>query len=138
VNFLNANRTFFFNAQVFLQYLNDFNESYTSNGPFNTLATFAVATGYYQDRLLPALVLVHDFPSASGGILPQVTWRATQDFSITVGVALFYGGPEKADVALHQLALQNSGGNFRSRTSYAGLSPIAERDEIYLRIRYTF
>jgi hypothetical protein len=138
VNFLNANRTFFFNAQVFLQYLNDYNESYTGNGPFNVLATFAVATGYYQDRLLPSLVLVHDFPSASGAILPQVTWRATQDFSISLGVALFYGGPENADVSLFQLALTNSGGDFRSRTRYAGLSPIAERDEVFLRIRYTF
>jgi hypothetical protein len=138
VNFLNANRTFFMNAQVFVGYLPDYNESYTLDGPLNLLATLAIATGYFQDRLLTSFVVVHDFFSSSGGVLPQVTWRASQDFSITFGLAIFYGSPDYADVPLHQLLLANSGGDFRTRTQYGGLSVISERDEVFLRIRYTF
>jgi hypothetical protein len=138
VNFLNANRTLFMNAQLFLGYLPDFNSSYTVNGPLSALATFAVATGYYQDRLLPSLVFIYDIRSKSGGILPQVTWRINQDVSLTFGLAFFYGSPQKADVPLFQLAPANVGGDFRSRTSYQGLSAIAERDELYFRFRWTF
>jgi hypothetical protein len=108
------------------------------NGPLNALGTVAVATGYFQDRLLPSFVVVYDFRSKSGGLLPQVTYRVSENFSLTVGLALFFGSPEFVDVPFFQLAPANVGGSFRSRTSYQGLSPIAERDEIYLRIRYTF
>jgi hypothetical protein len=138
VNFLNANRTLFMNAQLFIGYLPDYNRSYTVNGPISALGTFAVATGYFQDRLLPSLVFIYDFQSKSGGILPQVTYRVSQDFSITAGMAFFYGSPQFADVPVFQLAPANNGGSFRSRTSYQGLSAIAERDEVFLRIRYTF
>jgi hypothetical protein len=138
VNFLNANRTLFMNAQLFVGYLPGYDQSYTVHGPVNVLFTMAVATGYFQDRLLPSFVWVHDVGSGSGGLLPSVTWRASQDFSISVGMAIFYGHPDSAAVPLYQLALANSGGDFRAHTRYGGLSAIAERDEIYLRIRYTF
>jgi hypothetical protein len=138
VNFLNANRTLFMNAQLFVGYLPGFDRSYTTSGPVNALITFAVATGYLQDRLLPSFVFVHDFQSGSGGLLPSVTWRASQDFSISFGMAFFYGSPSYARVPLYQLAPANNGGSFRTRTNYLGLSPIAERDEVFLRIRYTF
>jgi hypothetical protein len=138
VNFLNANRTFFLNAQLFLGYLPDYDSSYTVKGPLSALGAFAIATGYFQDRLLPSFVVVYDFRSQSAGLLPQVSYRISQDFSVTVGLALFFGIPEFADVPFFQLAPANVGGDFRSRTSYQGLSAIAERDEVYLRIRYTF
>ncbi len=138
VNFLNANRTFFFNAQLFLSYLPGHDDSYTVQGPVSALATLAVATGYYQDRLLPSLVLVYDVRSASGGVLPLITYRFNQDFSVTVGAPFFFGRPETSDIPLHQLALDNNGGDFRRRRNYAGLSPIAERDEVFLILRYTF
>jgi hypothetical protein len=138
VNFLNANRTLFMNAQLFIGYLPDYNRSYTTTGPLNALMTFAVATGYFQDRLLPSFAVVYDIQSSSGGILPSVSYRINQDFSMTVGMAVFWGSPKFADVPLYQLAPANNGGTFRSRTGYYGLSPIAERDEIYLRIRWTF
>jgi hypothetical protein len=138
VNFLNANRTLFMNAQLFLGYLPDFNGSYTATGPVSAFGTFAVSTGYFQDRLISSFVVVYDFRSTSGAVLPQVTYRMSQDFSLTVGLALFWGSPGFAEVPLHQLAPANVGGSFRSRTSYAGLSAIAERDEVFLRLRYTF
>jgi hypothetical protein len=138
VNFMNANRTFFLNMQLFVGYLPDYNRTYTLDGPFSAIGTFAIATGYFQDRLLPSFVTVYDFGSGSGGVLPQVTWRATQDFSLTFGIAIFYGSPDFSQVPLHQLALANNGGDFRARTRYGGLSAIEERDEIFMRVRYTF
>ncbi len=138
INFLNANRTFFFNTQWFFQWIPEHDKTFTSNGPLNVLFTMAVATGYFQDRLLPSAVLVYDVGSGSGGILPSITYRFDQDFSITFGVATFWGNPQKAPVSLHQLALANNGGDFNAKTAYRGLSAIKERDEVFLRMRYTF
>jgi hypothetical protein len=138
VNFLNANRTFFFNAQLFVRYLPHYNGSYTTNGPLTALGTLAVTTGYLQDRLLPSLVLVHDLRSASGGVIAQVTYRFTEDFSATFGVLGFYGGPENDPVPLYPVALPNTTTDFDMRTRFEGVSAIAERDEVFLTIRYTF
>jgi hypothetical protein len=138
VNFLNQNRTFFLNSQWFFGYTKDFNQRFVGDGPLNVLATFTVASGYHQDRLLPALTFVHDFRSASGAAIAQVGYRYTENFSVGFGAAIFYGGPQEAPVPFHQLAISNQGGDFRARTNYAGLSPIAERDELFVTLRYTF
>ena len=58
-------------------------KGYTSNGPVNVLFTVAVFTGYYQDRLNPNWVFVYDFGSRSGGLLPSLGYRFTENFSIT-------------------------------------------------------
>ncbi|MHC4504927.1 MAG: DUF1302 family protein, partial [Planctomycetota bacterium] len=50
INFLNPNRTFFMNTQWFFQYVSGYRDSFAMNGPLNVLFTFAVFTGYYQDR----------------------------------------------------------------------------------------
>ena len=64
INFLNPNRTFFFNSQWFVSYLTDWDDGYTVNGPWNVLFTFAMFTGYFQDRVQPQFVTVYDFRSA--------------------------------------------------------------------------
>jgi hypothetical protein len=138
VNFLNANRTFFFNSQVFLRYLPEYDRSYDTNGPLSVLATFAVTTGYFQDRLLPAVVVVHDFDSASGGVVTQVTYRFSEALSATVGLLGFYGGPDNNRIARYPIQLFDTQTSFDARLRYAGLSAIAERDEVFLKLRYTF
>ncbi len=138
INFLNPNRTFFFNSQWFLRWIPGHDSSFTTNGPVSVLATFSVFSGYYQDRLLPGISYVHDFRSASGAVLPSVSYRFTESFSATFGMAMFYGGPENERIFRHQLAIQNNGGDFKARTGYEGLSPIAERDELFVSVRYTF
>jgi hypothetical protein len=138
VNFLNANRTVFFNAQVFVRYLPHYDRSYGTNGPFTALGTLAVTTGYFQDRLLPSLVLVHDLRSASGGAIFSVTYRFTESFSATFGLLGFYGGPENPQTPLYPIALPTTMDDFTMRTRFEGLSAIAERDEAFLTLRYTF
>ncbi|MGH0035256.1 MAG: DUF1302 family protein [Myxococcota bacterium] len=138
INFLNANRTFFFNSQVFFRYIPDHDSSFDTHGPFTALLTFTVLTGYYNDRLLPAMTFVHDVASESGGMIWQLTYRYDEAFSITAGVLNFYGSPKTNRLPQHPVALPDTQTSFSSRTRYQGLSAIAERDEIFLRLRYTF
>ncbi|MDJ0866580.1 MAG: hypothetical protein QNK03_10760 [Myxococcota bacterium] len=140
IDFLNQNRTFFFNSQWFIRVIDDYRDGkvFAADGPISALATFTVATGYFQDRLLPSLTFVHDISSTSGALIGQLTYRFSQDFSITVGGAGFYGQARQEPTPLSPPLVQNQGGSYRARTRYQGLSPIAERDELFLRLRYTF
>ena len=138
VNFLNSGRTFFFNAQLFVRYIADYDRSYMTNGSVTALGTLAVTTGYLQDRLLPSLVLVHDLRSASGGVIAQITYRFTESFSASFGILGFYGGPENEAVPLYPVVLPNTTTDFDARFRYEGLSAIAERDEAFFTLRYTF
>ncbi len=138
VNFLNANRTFFLNSQVFIRYVPDYNRSFDINGPVSVLATFAIATGYFQDRLLPAFVFVQDFRSNSGGVLAQLTYRPNSVFSITFGVIGLHGKPQDNRIPRVPLQLFDTQSTFDVGTRFEGLSAIAERDELFLTLRYTF
>jgi hypothetical protein len=139
VNFLNQNRTFFFNTQWFFQYVHGYEGSFSSNGPWNMLMTFTVSTGYFQDRLLPSVTFVYDVGSVSGGILPEVTYRFTENFSAAVGVAGFFGHVQTRVAPLYENALDSRvGRGAYSSFTEEGLSAIRERDELWLRFRYTF
>ena len=139
INFLNQNRTFFFNTQWFFQWINGYERGFYANGPFNMLATFTVATGYFQDRLLPGFTFVYDFGSQSGSGLASVTYRFTQNFSATVGMAGFFGHYQTKTPPLWEVGLVNRVGRGAYQAFVEnGLAPIRERDELYLRIRYAF
>jgi hypothetical protein len=140
INFLNANRTFFFNSQWFFQYLTGYESSFSTNGPFNVLFTFAMFTGYYQDRLLPTLVTVYDFNSRSGGFLPSITYRFNEAFSITTGVNWFWGRGQYKDMPMRGFApTSNRAGEHAYDDGVENvLSAINRRDEVFLRLRYTF
>jgi hypothetical protein len=139
VNFLNANRTFFINSQWFFQYIEGYARGFTNNGPLNVLAVLSVSTGYFEDRLEPSLTLVYEFGSNSGAAIPQVSYRFTADFSATFGIALFIGRAEPRVMALYPTALGPRAGRHAYRDFVEnGLSAIRDRDEAFLRIRYTF
>jgi hypothetical protein len=140
INFLNANRTFFVNSQWFFQYLLDHDSGFTTQGPFNVLFTFAVFTGYYQDRLLPQLVTVYDFRSQSGGFLPSVAYRFTEAFSVTFGVSFFIGRGEFVTMPLQGFApAANRAGPHAYEDGVEHLlSLIRNRDEAFMRLRWTF
>lgn len=140
INFANTSRTFFFNSQWFLRYLPEWegNGTFNTDGPWSLLGTFSVFTGYFQDRLLPSITTVFDVQSQSGAVIGQVTYRFSEVFSATVGVANFYGTPSENRIPIRQAVLGNNGGDFMTRTGFNGLTPIAERDEVYVQLRYTF
>jgi hypothetical protein len=140
INFLNANRTFFMNTQWFFQYVTNYNDSFLTEGPFNVLFTFAVFTGYYQDRLLPQVVTVYDFRSQSGGFLPQISYRFTEAFSITLGVSFFIGRGERVVMPVNGIAptINRAGPHAYQDGTEHLLSLIRNRDEAFMRIRWTF
>jgi hypothetical protein len=140
INFLNQNRTFFFNSQVFFQYITNYNAGFPGNGPFNILGTFTIQTGYYQDRLLPGVTFVYDRRSNSGAALPSVSYRFTENLSGTIGMNFFWGRFQMTDMPIRGLAtVGGESGRFAYQEAVEnGLAVVRERDEIYLRLRYTF
>jgi len=139
VNFLNASRTFFFNSQWFFSYVPGFNKGFTNNGPWNVFFTFTVQTGYFQDRLLPGMTWVYDVQSNSGAALPQVSYRFNEAFTATFGVALFWGRYQEKAFPLNPVAPSNQVQRFSYATwAQNGLSVIRDRDEAFIRLRYTF
>jgi len=140
INFLNQNRTFFFNSQWFFQYVPDHNRNWTDNGPFNVLGTFTIQTGYFQDRLLPSVTFVYDVLSNSGAALPEVTYRFTENFSGQLGINWFWGRQQYKPMAVDAIG---DVGNRVGRHAYDdavenALAVVRERDEIFMRLRYTF
>jgi hypothetical protein len=139
VNFLNQNRTFFINTQWFLQYVDGYRDTFSTDGPFNVLAVLAINTGYFDDRLLPSVSIVYDFGSNSGAWLPQLTYRFTANFSATVGAAAFIGREEGRPMAISPSSLTNRAGRHAYKDFVEnGLTAVRDRDEIFLRVRYTF
>jgi len=139
INFLNQGRTFFFNSQMFFQYVPGYKNSMSANGPWNFLFTFTAQTGYFQDRLLPSMTWVYDVQSNSGAVLPKIQYRFTESFSATFGLALFWGRYQAKEYPLNPLSLENQVGR-GAYTSWVenGLSAVRQRDEVYFNLRYTF
>jgi hypothetical protein len=140
VNFLNPNRTLFINSQWFFQYRRGVKKSFGGNGPFNALATLTVFTGYFQDRLNPQLTFVHDIQSASGGLLPSINYRFSENFSATLGMAFFYGREQRASIPNNGIGpASNQQGDWAYEGgAQNGISIVRDRDEAFLRLRYTF
>ena len=139
VNFLNANRTFFINTQWFIQYIENWEKGMTQDGPWSIFGVFAVATGYFQDRLLTSLTMVYFVNNNSYAVLPQVTYRYTENFSVSFGVAGFSGRDKEKRMPINPLLAGNGFGRSANSTFVEnGLAVIRERDEIFVRLRYTF
>jgi hypothetical protein len=140
INFLNPNRTFFFNTQWFFNYLTNYESSFSTNGPFNVLFTFAMFTGYYQDRLLPTMVTVFDFGSHSAGLLPSIAYRFNEAFSVTTGINYFFGHSQYKDMPVRGFApTSGRAGKHAYQDGVENvLTAISRRDEVYVRLRYTF
>ena len=98
INFLNANRTFFINSQLFTSYLQGYEQGVTRDGPWTALLLVNANTGYFQDRFLVSTAMVYDFTSNSGAFLPSVQYRFTENFSVTVGAAVLMGHWERREI----------------------------------------
>jgi hypothetical protein len=143
INFLNSNRTFFFNWQLFVRYREGWEKGFGDEGPWSFLTTFAASTAYFQDRLAPSAVVVYDIGTQSGAFLPQISYRFTQNFSAAFGMAYFFGKPDYTDQPLTGIAPAGNASDrdsdhlYKSRRN-GGLAIVSDRDEIWARIRYTF
>ncbi len=139
INFLNVNRTFFFNTQVFFSYRPEHTPAFSAEGPWNVLGVFTVFTGYFQDRLNMAATFVYDLQSRSGAILPSANYRFNQDTTLQFGMAFFYGRQDRRIQFLNPQAVgQNVGRDAYRSFVENGLAAVRDRDEIFLRLRWTF
>jgi hypothetical protein len=143
INFLNSNRTFFFNSQLFIRYREGWTKGFTDEGPWNFLWTFTAGTAYFQDRLGANATFVYDIRDQSGAFLTGMSYRFTQNFSVAVGMAYFFAKPDFTDEALAGIApagnRSQSDADHLYKTSRSGrFGIVQDRDEIFARIRYTF
>jgi hypothetical protein len=140
INFLNPNRTFFFNTQWFFQYIKGHRGGMGPHGPFSAMFTTTIMTGYFQDRLNPSLVTIYDINSRSGGVLPSIQYRFTESFSAAVGMGIFFGRTELSEMAINPFrpATNRVGKNAYMDSSEHFLSSVRRRDEIWMRLRWTF
>ena len=139
INFLNPAGTFFFNMQWFLGVVPGYQGQgrFTANGPYSQLGTFTAQTGYFQDRLLPSVTAVYDVGSGSGALIYQATFRFSSNFQLTAGVSNFFGRPQGWYNQLSLGALGASNVTWE-REKFDRLNAVRERDEIFMRLRYTF
>jgi hypothetical protein len=140
LGFLNKGRSFLVNTQWFVQYVEGYTKGFRGSGPWNLLGTLTFQTGYYRDRLLPALTFVYDVRSNSGGVLQEVTYRASDALSFTVGVSAFFGRFEPKTAPLRDFdPATNRVGRHRDRQFVEnGLAPLRDLDQLFLRVRYAF
>jgi hypothetical protein len=140
VNFLNANRTIFFNTQLFLRYIPRYKGDKTFNvpGPVSLLATFTAFTGFWQDRLMTFVTLIHEVQSNSGGQIVTMNYRFSESFSVTIGMSSFYGKPTEERVLARNPVTRFHTGDFEQRSNFWGLSALAKRDELFVSLRKTF
>lgn len=136
VNFLNANRTFFFNTQWFFRY-RDYSHA---PGRWDLLGTFTILAGYFQDRLLPSVTFVYDIRSSTGAVLPQIQYRYTEAFSIVVGAQFFAGRPAMNPIPINGLGpVSNEQGPYAYQAqSDVGVSIVRHIDNFFVRLRYSF
>ena len=136
MNFLNANRTFFFNTQWFFRY-RDYSHA---PGRWDLLGTFTILAGYFQDRLLPSVTFVYDIRSSTGAVLPQIQYRYTEAFSIVVGAQFFAGRPAMNPIPINGLGpVSNEQGPYAYQAqSDVGVSIVRHIDNFFVRLRYSF
>ncbi len=72
-------------------------------------------------------------------LLPSLTYRYNDAFSVTVGLLSFWGRTELVDMPLNEISpAANRAGPDAYRSPVENvLSLIRDRDEVFLRLRYT-
>ena len=111
------------------------------NGAFSALFTNTITTGYFQDRLNPSLVTIYDFNSRSGGVsavgavpLYRIVLGSHRDWGSSSVAPSFRRWPSIRS-ALPRTASARTPTRTVPSNSYQG---IRRRDEIWMRLRWTF
>jgi hypothetical protein len=138
INFLNANRTFFLNTQIFTSYLRGYEKTMLRDGPWTALLLLNANTGYFQDRFLVSAAMVYDIRSNSGAFLPSVQYRFTENFSLTLGAAVLSGHYERREMGINQFSAQSDVNLNDNVYVENGISPVRDLDNFFVRVRYTY
>ncbi len=103
---------------------------------------FVVMFDIYQDRLIPGMQVVYDVNSESGAFLWSLGYRITQNFLLQIGLNAFWGHIQDIQSPVQPIGTTGIGvgRGEGSQRAYIenGLSTVRDRDEIFLRLRWTF
>jgi hypothetical protein len=73
-------------------------------------------------------------------VLPSIQYRFTESFSAAIGMGIFFGRTELSEMAINPFrpATNRVGKNAYMDSSEHFLSSVRRRDEIWMRLRWTF
>ncbi len=145
-NFLNPNRSFFLNFQMFLRYLPNYKGGARNNdgmygsaaGPLSTQMVLTFFTGYFQDRLAPRVSMVWWPMESQGAVITGLSYRWNDAFSTTIGYSNFFGHVQQQQGAYFPIAQYGSIENYNTAILGRGPAPVLNRDQAELRFRYTW
>ena len=144
-NFLNPNRSFFLNFQMFFSYLSDYKGGGdeqdgmwpVAGGRIDTRMVFTFFTGYFQDRLQPQASFIYDPPTGGGAIIARLSYRWNESFSTIVGITNLYGRPVQTQQAYFPIALRGSA-DTTSEAFRPHLGLLRNRDGAFVTVRYSW
>ncbi len=145
-NFLNPNRSFFLNYQMFVSYLPNYQGGKrnkdgmygTQAGPFSTQMVLTFFTGYFQDRLAPRMSVVYWPLESQGAVLSGLSYRWNDAFSTSIGYSSFFGHVYDAQGAYFPIAQYGSIEQYNGAILGRGAAPVLNRDQMEVRFRYTW
>ncbi len=144
-NYLNPNRSFFMNLQMFLRYLPDYeggrgnfdgNYGFAGASVSGNVA-FTFFTGYFQDRLAPRVTILYAPWESQGALITGLSYRWNDAFSTSLGWTQFFGHVYKQQGAYFPIAQYGSVADYTSPV-LRGVAPVLYRDQAEVRIRYTW
>ena len=144
-NFINPNRSFFMNLQMFVSYLPHYqggtlykDGNYgTQKGPFSGNVVFTFFTGYFQDRLAPRLSVLYAPLESQGAIITGLSYRWNDAFITSLGYSNFFGHVYNQQGSYFPIAQYGSTETYQGAT-FRGIAPVINRDQAEVRFRYTW
>lgn len=158
IKWLNPLRTFFISSQIFHTYWMD-HDGDNQNGfmmdRHNWIITFFIQGNYLRDRLTPQAFIVWEEHSGAWVSGFQAQYLLTQNWSIVGGIHAIWGSATENRHAIGPFTgftLNRAGGTIDGQASAGGhrnpesvnglaqegIASLGERDEVFLRIRYSF
>ncbi|MBW2280227.1 MAG: hypothetical protein JRG82_05750, partial [Deltaproteobacteria bacterium] len=143
VNFINPNRSFFINSQMFLRYIPDFHSSSSKDGNHSAfserwtgLLTFTAFTGYFQDRLSPRVTFAYAWDTQTLAILWGLGYRFSGNFTTAISLSHFLGSAGEVQKSYFPALLN---GNPKLNTEgQSGIAVVRNRDEARFTLRYSW
>lgn len=144
INFINPNRSFFVNSQMFLRYVPDYeggNDDYDGNysafaGQWTGLLTLTAFTGYFQDRLSPRITFAYAWDTSTYAVLWGLGYRFSGNFTTGISLSYFGGDPGKVQRAYFPALLNGNPKKFSEGQS--GIAAVRNRDEARFTLRYSW
>jgi hypothetical protein len=144
INFINPNRSFFINSQMFLRYIPDYHGgsdhkdgNYSAfAGRWTGLATFTAFTGYFQDRLSPRITLAYAWDTQTMAVLWGLGYRFSGNFTTGLSVSHFVGDAGKVQRSYFPASLFGDPKEYNEGQS--GIAVVRNRDEARFTLRYSW